>query len=140
VRLWAGPTDGSEEHHRASVARGCLAMSADARMTWGTGHKGQIMAHVISEILLNGNTRATLMGSKSDDRRPEQVLRIRLVFVEWVDRTQDVPRVVAEYSEHTDALGTPIWQSAEKLPLALVLAALGGQVPLRAQAAQRDAL
>lgn len=86
------------------------------------------MAHVISEILLNGNTRATLMGSKSDDRRPEQVLRVRLVFVEWVDRDKSVPRVAAEYSEHTDALGEPIWQLADKLPLALVLAALSDTV------------
>jgi len=97
------------------------------------------MAHVISEILLNGNTRATLMGGK-DDRRADQVLRVRLVFVEWADRDKSVPRVVAECSEHTDALGTPIWQAADKLPLALVLAALGGQVSLRMQAAQRDSL
>ena len=46
---------------------------------------------------------------------------VRLVFVNW---TGDVPRIVAEYSEHKDALGSPIWQPADKLPLPLVLASL----------------
>ena len=68
-------------------------MSADARMTWGTGRKGQKMAHVISEIMLNGSVRATLMGSTNDNRQPSQVLRVRLVFVEWADRDKSVPRV-----------------------------------------------
>lgn len=92
------------------------------------------MAHVISEIELTGGDRAALMGGDPNrkDTIEAQRLHVRLVFVRWVDRFQKIPLVVAECSEHSDALGKPIWQPAEKLPLALVMAALGGQVSLRA--------
>lgn len=84
------------------------------------------MPRVICEIELTSGQRAHLMGGNGrHDRADQQALRVRLVFVKW---TGNVPWIVAEYSEHEDALGDPIWQPADKLPLPLVLAALGDVV------------
>ena len=81
------------------------------------------MAKVLCEIELTSGQRAHLMGgdAKRVPSDAPQRLWVRLVFVNWAG---DVPRIVAEYSEHTDALGSPVWQPADKLPLPLVLASL----------------
>lgn len=79
------------------------------------------MAKVLCEIELTSGQRAHLMGGNAKRDPSLDRLWVRLVFINWAG---DVPRIVAEYSEHTDALGSPVWQPADKLPLALVLASL----------------
>lgn len=83
------------------------------------------MAHVIADIELSNGDRALVMGGKPGKDDNLERVSIRLVFCRWVDTRMTIPLMCAEVSKRRDALGNPVWESADGLPLAIVLSALG---------------
>lgn len=86
------------------------------------------MAHVIADIELTNGDRALVMGGKPGKDDNLERVSIRLVFCRWVDTRMTIPLVHAEVSKRRDALGNPVWESADGLPLPIVLSALGDAV------------